>query len=264
MSTAGEGFNVNTLLGTCLLASATACTLGVIYNGEIVLNLDCAVRTGLLTLHTADTTNRADLVGNSTLIVAGALNYNARALAYDMNNAVGTGLSAKATADTLSGIDISDTGLGIDNDSVLRTNSNTVTVAKTSEGTSTVTCIIKLCSLTGLYTVVNVLSLFGLASTVTSNVSNLSINVTCCKAYDLSDLSSNFCTAGDTEAGVVGLALTESLSIAVASGITARTAVCTGKAVTNCNNLLIFLNCEEGSSKGKNYRTNDSDNTNNN
>jgi hypothetical protein len=258
MRTASEAFEVNTLLRTNILTSATSGTLRIINYSKIILNLDCTVRTGLLTLHTANTAVRTSLVGYSTLIVAGTLNNNSGLFANNVNNVVRTGLFAKTTADTLGRIYVSNTILRVDLDSILRTNCDTVAVAKTSIGTNGITCVRKLCSLTGLDAVVNVLSVLRLAMTVTSNECNLSINVTCSKAHDLTDLSSNVCAAGDTEAGVVTLALTESLSVTVTTGVTASTAVSTGKAITNSNNLLIFLNCKEACSKGKNNSTNKS------
>ena len=76
VGSANEVFEVNTMHGTNLVTSSTTCTLRVIDNGEIILNLDRSLGTGLLTLHTTDTTVRAYLTCGSTLIVAGALNNN--------------------------------------------------------------------------------------------------------------------------------------------------------------------------------------------
>ena len=253
VSTASEAFNMNTLLGTYLYTSATACTLIIINYCEIILNLNCAVRTGLLTLHTSDTTVRASLVGYSALIVAGALNSNSGLLGENVNNTVGTGLFAKTASDTLGRINLSNTVFDIDVDSILRTNCDTVAVAKTSIGTNGVARVSKLCSLTGLNTVVNVFSVLGLAVTVTSNVSNLGINVACSKTQDFTDLSSYVCAAGDTKAGVIALTLAESLCVSIAAGVTARTTVSAGETVTDCNYLFVLLNCEERSCYCKHY-----------
>ena len=255
MSAANEVFEVNTLLGANFLTSATTGALGVVNGSEVVLYLDSSVRTGLLTLHTADTAYGTNLVCNSALIMAGALNDNAGIVGNNVNYVVGTGLCTDATADTLGRIDVSDALLGIDDDSILGTYCNTVAVAETCEGTVAVTVVVKLCSGTGLDAVVNVLSLLGLARAVTAYVRNLCGNVACCKTHDLAELLSNVSATGSTEAGIVGLALTKSLSISVTTGVAAGTAVCTGEAVTNRNDLLIFLNCEEGSSNGKNHCT---------
>ena len=54
----------------------TAGAEGVIDGREVVDNLDSAIRTSLLTLHTADTTVGAYLSCQGTLIVVGALNDN--------------------------------------------------------------------------------------------------------------------------------------------------------------------------------------------
>jgi len=261
MSSASEVFKMNTLNGTYVMTSTAAGTLIIIDNRKIILDLDSSHRTGLLALHTTDTTIVASLTGHGTLIVAGALNYNASALSKHMNNAIGTGLCTKATADTLNGIDLCYTIFLADVNSILGTNRYAVAVSKAGIGTRGVAGIIKLCSLTGLNAVVNVLSVLRLAMAVTGNVCNRNGNITGIKAKDLTNLSGNVSAAGDTKAGIVALALTKSLCVSVTSGISAGTAVSAGKTVTNSNYLFIFLYCKEGCSKGKNYRTNKCYNT---
>ena len=94
------------------MASATACTLRVINSSEIILNLDCSLGTGLLTLHTADTAVGACLTCNSALIVAGALNNDSAGLGEHVNNALRTGLSTEAATDTSNGINLGNAILG--------------------------------------------------------------------------------------------------------------------------------------------------------
>ena len=254
MSAADEVTEVYTLYGTNIVTSATACTLAVIYGSKIVLNLDSTLGTGLLTLHTADTAVGACLTGYSTLVVAGALYNNANSILNEVDNVVGTSLLAEAAADTLLGVDLCDTLFLIDSNRISGTNVHTVTVAKAGIGALTVTGVVHISSKTGVNAVVNELSLLGLAGAVAGYVSNLLNNVTGSKTHDLTDLLSNTVATGNTEAGVVALTLTESLCISVTAGVTASTAVCTGEAVTNGNNLFILLYSEEGSSYGKYYR----------
>ena len=194
--------------------------------------------------------------------MAGALNNNASALLNDVDNVVRTGLSADSTTDTLGRIDVSNAVLGIDADCILRTYCDTVAVTKACEGTSGITCVAHISSRTGLNAVVNELSVFGKAGAVTTNVSDLSLYVACCKTHDLGNLSSNISATGSTKTGVVGFTLTESLCIAVTTGETTSTAVCTGEAITNCKNTLILFNCKECSSKSKKNSTSNSDNSN--
>ena len=244
-----------TLLGAYLVASTTAGTLLIINYSKVVYNLNCSLGAGLLTLHTADTTVGACLVGYSALIIAGALNNHTGLLAYYMNNAVRTGLSAKTAAYALSRINVCDAVFGIDGNSILGANRDTVAISETSVGTYGIARVRKLCSLTGLNSIVNVLSVLGLAVTVTSNVGDLSVNVASSKTNDLTDLSRNVSATGDTKAGIIALALTESLSITVTARVTASAAVCAGKAITNRNDLLVFLNRKEACGKGKNNST---------
>ena len=253
---------MNTLNGASLLASAAAGTLIIINCCKIILNGDRAVRTGLLTLHTTDTTVRACLTGNRTLIVAGALNNNSGRLCEHMNNALRTGLGAKATADTSNGINLCNAVI-TDVNSILGTNGYTIAVAKTSISTLGISGVSKLCCLTGLDTVVNVLSILCLALTVTSNKGNLLLYVAGSETHDLSNLLCYVSTTGGTEAGIISLSLTESSGIAVTTGEATSTAVCAGKAITNCSNALVYLNSEEGSGKSKNDSANKRDNNKN-
>jgi hypothetical protein len=195
--------------------------------------------------------------------MAGALNNDSAGLGEHADDALGTGLGTKATTDTSNGVNLSNAVLGIDVNSILGTNSHTIAVTKTSVGTLGVTGIGGLSRLTGLNTVVNVLSVLCLALTVTSNVSYLCSNVTCSETTDLGNLSSNLGAAGNTESRVIALALTESLCITVTARVTASTAVCSGETITNSNNLLVFLNCEEGSGKSKNDSANKRNNNKN-
>ncbi len=261
MSSADEILQMNTLHGTNIVTSSAARTLIIINCGEIILYLDCSLGTGLLTLHTADASVGAGLTGNSTLVVAGALNDNSGGIVNDVDNVVGTGLGTEAAADTLLGIDLSDALLWIDGNGISGTNCHTVTVAKAGIGAKTVARIIEVCRHAGLDAVVSELSVLGLAGSVAGYVSNLLNNVAGSKAHNLTDLLGNTVTAGDTKAGVVTLALSKSLRIAVTARIAAGTAICTGETVTDSNNLLILLNGEEGSCYGKNDRTNKSNNS---
>ena len=59
MCAADKILQMYTLNGTYIVAGSAACTLIIINYGKIILNLDCSLGTGLLTLHTTDTTNFA-------------------------------------------------------------------------------------------------------------------------------------------------------------------------------------------------------------
>ena len=121
MSSAGEVFEVNTLLRTYLLTGSASCTLFVIDYSKVVYYLDCTLGTGLLALHTTDTTVGASLVCYSALIIAGALNNYTGRFAYDMNNAVRTSLCTKTASYTLGRINVCNTVLGVDSNCILRT-----------------------------------------------------------------------------------------------------------------------------------------------
>ena len=64
---------VDAMHGANLSASAAAGAERVVYGSEVSVHGDCAVRTGLLTLHTADTAVGAILAHVSTLVVVRTL-----------------------------------------------------------------------------------------------------------------------------------------------------------------------------------------------
>ena len=54
MSATDEVTEMNTFNGANVVTRATSRTLRIVNYGEIILNLDCSLGTGLLALHTAD------------------------------------------------------------------------------------------------------------------------------------------------------------------------------------------------------------------
>ena len=257
MSATDEVAEVNTFNRTNLVTISTTCALAVIYGGKIVFNLDCSFGAIFLTLHTAYASVGAYLANLSALVVAGALNNNARGIVNKMNNVVGTSLCTETAANTLSGVNLSDKLLRIDANSITGTHLHTVAVAKAGEGAITVTGEIHICADAGLDSVVNVLSLGGKARAVTSNVSNLLNDVTCSKTHNLTDFGSDTVTTGNTKAGVIGCTLGECLCITVTSGEAASTTVGTGKAITNCKSTLILLNSKEHRGKDEKHCANE-------
>ena len=75
MRAADEVTEMYTFNGTNIVTLSTARALGVIDGSKVVFHLDCAFRTCLFTLHTADTAVCTCLTNLRTLVVAGAF-YN--------------------------------------------------------------------------------------------------------------------------------------------------------------------------------------------
>ena len=98
MCAADEVALVYAMNGTNRNALAAAGADREVYNGKVVYNLECAVRTGLLTLHTADTAVFALLAGNCTLLVVRALDYYASGIDYELYNLLGAGVNAYSAA----------------------------------------------------------------------------------------------------------------------------------------------------------------------
>ena len=245
VSAADEVADVYTLHRTHLVAGSATRTLFVINGSKVINNLNCTLGTGLFTLSAGDTAVKANLTHLSTLVVTRALNDNTRGVVDKMDNVIRTSLGTKSAANALSGVNLGNSLFGIDADCISGANLHTVAVAKAGEGTVTVTRIGHICRGTGLDTVVDVLSLGGVAGAVAGNVCYLLNHVTGRKTHYLTDFSSNTVTTGNTEAGVVGLALGESLCISVTAGETASTAVSAGKTVTNSKSAFVLLNRKE-------------------
>lgn len=257
VSSANEVAFVDAVDGANLYARAATGAEGVIDGSKVVLNGDSALRTGLLTLHTADTTVGAVLTCESTLILVGALHNHAGGVVDKVDDTVGTLAYADAAADTLAGVNVS--YAVFNGDGVLRTNSCAVAVAEAGVGAVLVTAVCHVCGETGLVALIVALSGCSLASTVAGYESNLLDNVFGLNAEDGSDTLCGRVTAGHAEVGLVGGLFSESLCIAVTSGVAASATVSAGETVTDSHCGLILLDCEEYAGQGEECRTYDSD-----
>ena len=228
---------------------ANGCTLTaagaevVIYGREVVDNLDSAIRTSFLTLHTADTAVLTVLTYVSALVVIGALNDNTLGVFDEVNDTVGTLTHTDAAADTLFGVD--SCHIVANGDSALRTNLSAVAVAKTGIVAYTVAAVRHVGSKAGLVALI-VVSLFNnVTRAVTSNVCNLFYYILSFYTENACDFLCSSVTARYTEVGGACRTVSQSLCITVTARVTASAAVCTGKAVTDSDRPLVLLHCEE-------------------
>ena len=246
---ADEAAFVDAMYGTNLYACAAAGAKIVVDGRKVVLYGDSAVGTGLLALHTADTSVLAVLTYVCALIVVRALNDNTLGIVDKVDDTVGALSYTDTAADTLLGVNSGNAVLNFD--SVLRTNNSAVTVAKTSIGAESVAAVRHISGEAGLVALV-VVSLFNnVASAVAGNVCNLLYNVGRLNSEDSRNFLSGTVTAGNTEVSLVGNLFCKSLSIAVTSRVAARSTVCTGEAVTDRYSGLILFNTEEDAGNSK-------------
>lgn len=257
MSSAYEVAFVDAVNGTNLNARATAGAEVVVDSGEVILNGDSAVRTGLLTLHTADTAVGAVLTCESALVLVGTFNNHAGGVVDKVDNTVGTLAHTNAATDTLAGINFGNAV--IYRDSALRTNRCAVAVAEAGEGTVLIAAVRHVCGKTGIVALVVALSGSGVTGTVAGNEGYLLNNVLCLNAEDVCNALCGAVAAGNTEVGLVGGLFCKSLGISVTSGVAASATVSAGKTVTDGNGGFIFLDREEYAGQGKKRRTNYSD-----
>ena len=246
---ADEAAFVYAMYGTNLYACAAAGAKIVVDGRKVVLYGDSAVGTGLLALHTADTSVLAVLTYVCALIVVRALNDNTLGIVYKVDDTVGALSYTDTAADTLLGVNSGNAVLNFD--SILRTNNSAVTVAKTSIGAESVAAVRHISGKAGLVALV-VVSLFNnVASAVAGNVCNLLYNIGRLNSEDSRNFLSGTVTAGNTEVSLVGNLFCKSLSIAVTSRVAARSTVCTGEAVTDRYSGLILFNTEEDAGNSK-------------
>jgi len=202
-----------TFNGTRIVARAAACTLGVIYGGEVVYYGYRALGANLLTLAAGYTAILADVAYLCSLIMARTLNDDTRGIGNKVNNAAGTLGSAKTAANALFGIYLGNTLLGVNADSIAGANLHTVAIAEAGKGTLSVACVGKARRSARLRTCVLVLSLRGKAGAVAGNECDLLDDIGSLKAHNSRHLLGSAVTAGNTKAGVIGHTVGKSLGV---------------------------------------------------
>ena len=238
----------------CMSTFSASGAFRVVYFCQIVYYVNGVVRTYLFTLAAGYTSVGASLAYFCSLVVIRAFNNNAGYVGDKMNDTVRTGASAKSTAYTLFRIDASNAV--VNSDSTLGADLHTIAVAEAGKGTHTVARIGKICVTAGGNALIIVSLLHYVAGAVAGNVCNLFYNVANLKTHNTCDSLGGIVTTGDTEVSLVALATGECLCVAVASTVTTRATVGTGKAVTDGSLALVNLNAEEMIGNGEKHRTN--------
>ena len=253
MGSADEVSFMYALYGTYFPTLAAGNTLVVVYSGKIVYYLDCIYGTVLFTLSAGYTTVLTELANLCALVVIVTLNDNSGYVVHEMDYTVGAGLFTKAASNTFLGIYLRYAALR-DGNRITGANLGAVTVSETGEGAEAVTSKAHICRLAGRRAAIDILSLLGKTSTVTSNVSHLLNDLFRLDAEDRGDLSCGTVTAGSTKIRFVGHALAESLCITVTSGKTASAAICAGKTFTDTVCFFVLFNTEKLCRNGKKNR----------
>ena len=201
------------------------------------------------TLLTCNAAEVADLHNLSALILVGAGGNNLLACRNELDDALGADLSTGAAAYTLGTVNLSDAVNNVH--SVKLTYSGAVAKTDTCEGTGLVALAAEDHSSAAVDRTGVVEALFSVAfRTGTHNHCYLLFGSTNGNTQNLSNLLSSLSTTGDTAVGR-SFALSNSGSVTVAAGVAAATAVCAGKALTDCFLLGVNINMEYLSGKGK-------------
>jgi hypothetical protein len=246
VSAADEVIFVNAVNGANLNARSAACAKRIIDGGKVAFNLNRTVGASLLALHATNASVGALLASDSALIVVRALNNNLNGVVYKLNDVVGAFANAHAAADALLGVYQSHAVLNVNG--ILGANASAVAVAEAGIGAGLVTVIHKVCGNTALKTCVVVFSFGSIAGAVAGNVCNLLYNVLSLNAKGCGNCLSGLITTGNTKVCFFLGSVCQSLCIAVAAGIAARTAVCTGQALSNgfCGLILFYTKEDVG------------------
>ena len=254
MRAADKGAEVDTMHGASLRTRTASGTKLVVDRSKIVLNGNSTVGTGLLALHTADTTVRASRACLCTLVVVRAF-YNDSCGVFDkVYDSVGTGACANATADTLGRLDLSNSAL--DRNSTVGAGGGTVAASKAGVRTKLLARVEKVLDTAAVIAAVLVLLLRRIARAVTGNVCNTLNNVLSLKAKYACDTAGSSVTTGNAKVGFYSLTLGKRLCISVTSGIAASATVSTGKTVADSNNGRVLLDGEILVRQNKKHVTN--------
>jgi len=226
----------------------------VINDCVVIDNGNSAVRTGLFALLTADAGILTVLASIRALFLIGAEVSNYRILGDHRDDVLGTSLSARAAADTSSGVDMCDTVANAD--SICRANACTVAAADTSVNAGSRAAVNHTLCAAALHTVVSCLGACSLGYTVTVNESNSGSSRLCLNSEDLGESGNCVRAAGDTEIGS-SPSLCNCLSVVITALKAARAAVRAGERASDRLELGIILNTEEMCEKRKQYAKNE-------
>lgn len=254
MCSANKVAFVDAMNGTNLFTFTATGAERIVDNRQIIGNRDRSVRAGLLTLHTANTAVGAVFACLCTLIVIGAFNHYARCIVDEMNNGIGARAYTNAASNTFTRVNMSDAVFYCN--CVLRTNRRAVPITETRVCTELITVVRHVCGITGLLSLVIILSLYCVAGSVTGNVSNLLDNVLGFHTENACDLFCSAVTAGNAKIRFITGSLCQSLCITVTAGISASAAVGTGETIANCRNRLVLFDAKELVGYRQKHRTN--------
>ena len=250
---------VDTMDGANLTALAAGYALLIVYNSEIVHDVTSVLGTASLALAAGNTAVKTELAHYGTLIVVRAFHHNARGVAKEVDNAVGTGTHAQTATYALTLVNNRDASLGY-LDSILGTNGNTVTVAEAGEGTGAVATVEKICRTTALGACrIVVFSILPVTHTVTGDVCHHLDNVLSLNAEDRRDFPCGAITAGGAEVRFFALTLGKCCGIAVTARVAAGAAVSTGEALADSDLALVNLHGEEHRSNREKHGTEKTD-----
>ena len=242
--------NLDNVAGADIGAVAALYALGNIYHGEIILDNDRVGGTLALALHAADAAGFTYLIYRSSLVVAGAGNFNMLIVRNELDDLLGAGVDTRTAANALFTIDLGNAVNDIHRAKLAGI--GTVAEANAGEAAIHVALAAEQHSRLAVFRSLVIEALDGVTLAAGAGHKRDHFHsVSCGNAHNLADLLSRLGTCRNTL--VYGsLALGDRSGIAVAAGIAAAAAVGAGKALADCFLLGIDLNVEYPGRKRKN------------
>ena len=235
--------NLDDVSGADIRAVTALNALGDINSCKIVLDNDCVGRALALALHAADAACFADLVDSSTLVLAGAGNFNVLVIGNELDYLLRAGIDTRTAADALFAIDLC---YAVNNIHCAELASvNAVAEADAGEAAIHVALTAEQHCCLAVFRSLVVKALYSVAfGAGAGNKRNLSDRSAGRNAHDLCDLFGSGRTCCNALIDRC-FALCDRSGIAVAAGEAAAAAVCAGEALTNLRLLGVNFDCED-------------------
>ena len=224
--------------------------LGYINHCQVVSYYNCVCGAFALALHAADAACFANLIDSSTLVVAGASDFDMLVIRYELDNLLRAGIDTSAAADTLLAVNLCDTI----NDVHCAELAGVSTVAEADAGKAAIHIALaaEQHSCLAVFRSSVVEALYSMAfSTGAGNECDLLDSFACGNAHNISDFCSCLGACCNTLVGGC-FALCNCCCIAITAGEATAAAVCACEALADCCLLGINFNMENLRCKCKN------------
>ena len=245
--------NEDTADGAIFGAKTALCTKGIIYNREVIFDLNRARGAILFTLFAADAGVRAFSASGRALFLITAGNEKIFLICHKSYKMLRAGSGTNTATDAKPSIDMSNTVLQAN--SVLRTSLYAIAKANATEVALSVSAVHGFCRAAAADTDVIHLIYGMIAVAVAMDNGNLLDNVLSFLPENIGDLLCHCIRSGNTKICFYRIILSKSLCVSVTPRVTASAAICSGQALTYIRKTFILGDRKEFRGKNKHYST---------